>query len=185
LPDTGILSEKVREALDSLKNGASELFDKDARKIISSSPHTPIAFSIITPLAEGADRLVAREALKCPDSRIEVVLPLAKEDYMEDFESPESRQDFESLLEKARRPISLKRQNLREEFPGGDLAEARRQAYEDVGRYVVDHCDVLIAIWDQEPSRGKRGDSRNCGVCQKQKTPLDRHFSQFPVSCFG
>jgi hypothetical protein len=102
-----MLSGKIKLVLDSLRNGTSELFDSDSRKIIYSSAHTPLAFSILTPLAEGADRLVAKEVLKCPDSRIEVVLPLAKEDYMEDFESSESRQEFESLMAKARRPISL------------------------------------------------------------------------------
>ena len=172
LPGTDMLSGKIKLVLDSLRNGTSELFDSDSRKIIYSSTHTPLAFSILTPLAEGADRLVAKEVLKCPDSRIEVVLPLAKEDYMEDFESSESRQEFEFLMAKARRPISLKRQNLREEFPGGDLAEARRQAYEDVGRYVVDHCDVLIAIWDQEPSRGKGGTAEIVNYARSKKRPL-------------
>jgi hypothetical protein len=172
LPGKGELSEKIRQVLASLKNGTSELFDKDSKKIISSSPNTPIAFSILTPLAEGADRLVAKEGLKYPDSRIEVVLPLTKEDYLKDFESAESRQEFECLLEQARRPITLKKNRLREEFSGGDLAEARRQAYEDVGRYVVDHCDILMAIWDEEPSRRKGGTGEIVQYARSKKRPL-------------
>jgi hypothetical protein len=166
------IEDKIRQNLDSIKDGTSEFFDKDSKKIIDSSPHTPIAFSILTPLAEGADRLVAREVLKFPDSRIEVVLPLVKEDYLEDFESPESRQEFEGLLGRARRPISLRKHRLREEFPSGDLAETRRQAYEDVGRYVVDHCDVLMAIWDEEPSRGKGGTAEIVDYARSKKRPV-------------
>ena len=172
LPEKSALSDKIRQILDSLKNGTFELFDKDSKKIIFSSPHTPIAFSIVTPLAEGADRLVAKEVLKYPDSRIEVVLPLAREDYLEDFESADSRQEFDRLLAQARRPITLKKQRLREEFQGGDLAEARRQAYEAVGRYVVDHCDILMAIWDEEPSRGKGGTGEIVKYARSKKRPL-------------
>ena len=78
------------------------MFDGDSKKIIPS-PHTPIAFSVLTPLAESADRLVAKAVLNPPHSRIEVVLPLDKEDYLQDFKSPESRQEFEELLSQARR----------------------------------------------------------------------------------
>lgn len=166
------ISDKIRQVLDSVKDGTSELFDRESKKIIDSSPHTPIAFSILTPLAEGADRLVAKEVLKYPDSRIEVVLPLIREDYLEDFESEESREEFGHLFCRARRPITLKKQRLREEFPVGDLAKARRQAYEDVGRYVVDHYDVLMAIWDEEPSRGKGGTAEIVGYARSKKRPL-------------
>jgi hypothetical protein len=169
LPDEESLSEKIRQVL---KKDIFDLFDKDSKKIIDSSPHTPIAFSILTPLAEGSDRLAAKEVLKLPDSRIEVVLPLTKEDYLQDFNTQESRQEFEGLLILARRPITLKRQNLSEEFPQGDLAEARRRAYEDVGRYVVDHCDILIALWDGEPSRGKGGTAEIIDYAEKRNRPV-------------
>ena len=38
-----------------------------------------------------------------------------------------------------------------------DSSETREKAYERVGRYVVDRCDVLIALWDGERSRGHGG----------------------------
>lgn len=154
LPDVERLSGKISQVL---RKDIFDLFDEKSKKLIRSSPYTPIAFSILTPLAEGADRLVAKEVLKLPDSRIEVVLPLTKEDYLQDFESQESHHEFEALLSKARRPITLKKRSLRGKFSEDDVRESRRQAYEDVGRYVVNHCDVLIALWDGEASRGKGG----------------------------
>ena len=56
LQDKDELSKKIREVLD--KN-ILDLFDDDSKRLLRSSPNTPLAFNIITPLAEGADRLVA------------------------------------------------------------------------------------------------------------------------------
>ena len=95
--------------------------------------------------------------MKFQDSRIEVVLPLTKEDYLEDFETEESKHEFEELLNKARRPITLRKYLLKKSYRHEDLAESRRQAYKAVGQYVVNRCDILIALWDGEPSRGKGG----------------------------
>jgi hypothetical protein len=130
----------------SQKNDTSQLFDEDSEQIVHSSYNTSVAFSIVTPLAEGTDRLVAKEVLRFPDSTIEVVLPLTKEDYLRDLETEESRHEFEEFLDQARRPITLKKCALLEQFPRDNLLEARRKAYEEVGRYVADHCDVLIVI---------------------------------------
>lgn len=168
LTDEEILSEKIRQVL---QKGILTLFE-DSNKVLRSIPNTSIVFSILTPLAEGADRLVAKEVLKFPSSRIEVVLPLAKEDYLDDFQTTESRQEFEELVKKARRPITLKEKTLKEESPEKDQAEARRKAYEDVGRYVVDNCDVLIALWDGEPSRGKGGTAEIIEYAKKKKHPV-------------
>ena len=192
LPDENTLSEKTQqvlslltEVIQTIKDGKKfkntnqplkkdiyDLFDKDSRKAIYSSPGTPITFSILTPLAEGADRLVARNVLKFPDSRIEVVLPLTKEDYLEDFETEKSKHEFEELLNKARRPITLKKYLLKEEYRSEDLAESRRQAYKAVGQYVVNHCDILIALWDGEPSRGKGGTAEIVEYAAKRKRPV-------------
>jgi uncharacterized membrane protein YidH (DUF202 family) len=175
--DEEILKEKVRDVLD---KKIYNLFDENSKKIIRSCPRTPIGFSILTPLAEGADRLVAKEVLKFPDSRIEVVLPLAKEDHLEDFATAESRAEFEYLFKKARRPITLEEDSLKGEYPGRDPKEARRQAYEDVGRYIVDKCDVLIALWDGENSRGKGGTAEIIEYAKQKQRPVMIVFTRPP-----
>jgi len=169
LKNEGILGEKVRDVLD---KEIYNLFDDDSKRMIYSCPHTPIRFSILTPLAEGADRLVAKEVLSFPDSRIEVVLPLTKEDYLEDFLTAESRIEFEDLFKRARRPITLRESSVRGQYPRGGPKEARRQAYEDVGRYVVDKCDVLIALWDRENMRGKGGTAEVIEYAKKKERPV-------------
>ena len=124
-----------------------------------------VRFCALTPLAEGADCIVAEEILSSDDydlPNIKAVLPLTVDEYRKDFTTAESRATFESLMDRAQVVLTLRDRSIEDEYadvsPGTDLIQkARRQAYEDVGRFVVDHCDVLIAIWDGEPARGKGG----------------------------
>jgi hypothetical protein len=100
---------------------------------------------VISPLAEGADRIVAEEALglgfelQCP-------LPFPIEEYKRDFATEESRQQFDALLARASAVMILN---------GHDQASVRKEiAYERVGRMVIRQCDILIAVWDGgEPVR--------------------------------
>lgn len=172
LSDDEELNKQIRKILNIDFFINSDFFDEDSKKILASSTHTPIAFNILTPLAEGADRLVAKEVLRLPDPQIEVVIPLPKEDYIKDFDTEESRVEFERLFSKARGPIILRKMPLDEESPEADLHELRRQAYEKVGHYVVDHCDVLIALWDGSPSRGTGGTAEIVAYAREKGCPL-------------
>jgi hypothetical protein len=102
-------------------------------------------FRILSSLAEGADRLVAQRVLARPGARLVAVLPLPRLDYMTDFESQQSREEFLALLGEAEAVI---------EMPARD---SRREAYEQAGRYVVEHSDVLVAVWDGLPAQGRGG----------------------------
>jgi len=172
LTETEDLSKRVVSAC---RKGVFELFDRRSRQILQSSPQLPVAFSIVTPLAEGADRLVTKALLgekNFGDTRIEAILPLRKEDYVRDFRSEASRQEFEALLGMARRPITLKGPSHRGDLFATDSGSDRRQAYEDVGRYVVDHCDVLIALWNGKPSGGKGGTAEIVEYARKRRRPM-------------
>jgi hypothetical protein len=100
----------------------------------------------ISPLADGADRLVARAVLDRPGGALEVLLPLPVADYLDDFAAPSSRADFLALIDLARSVAVV---------PGAE--EARAAAYERVGQAVVEGCDVLLALWDGAPSGGRGG----------------------------
>jgi hypothetical protein len=106
-------------------------------------PEEPLR--ILSSLAEGADRLVARQVLSRPGARLVAVLPLPRLDYMTDFESQGSREEFLALLGEAEAVI---------EMPARD---SRTEAYEQAGRYVVEHSDVLVAVWDGLPASGRGG----------------------------
>src|SRR5438445_7431315 len=68
------------------------------KQIREKYPHTPL--TLLSPLAEGADRLVARVALKL-GSRLIVPLPMRRELYERDFTTAASRAEFRELLESA------------------------------------------------------------------------------------
>lgn len=126
-----------------------------------------IAFTLLSPLAEGADRLVAVEVFKTADSELEAVLPMAEEEYCRDFATAESRAEFHDLLGQARK-ITL----IKEAGSDSGPAEFRKKAYEAAGRYVVDHCDLLIAIWDGEPARGRGGTAEIITYARSKNRPL-------------
>jgi hypothetical protein len=171
LQDPDSLSNRINQFMqEEIFDLILDLFDENSRNaVFSSSSHTPICLTILTPLAEGADQIVAREVLKTQDARIEVVLPMLKEDYLETFEFEEGKQRFEELFAEARRPVTLREQRLRDESPESDLGAARKKAYEDVGRYVVDHCDILIAVWNGEPAQGQGGTAEIVSYAEKKK----------------
>jgi len=120
----------------------------------------PLRYVIISPLAEGADRLVARKGFELIDADLEVVLPLDENDYIDDFETPESKAEFKKLRARAQR--------LTQAHPAAN----RAAAYEMAGRYVVDHCDVLIALWDGEPASGRGGTAEIVSYARQQGCPL-------------
>src|SRR5437763_792596 len=50
--------------------------------------------------------------------------------------------------------------------------ETRAEAYEQAGQYVVERCDVLIALWDGQPPRGKGGTAEIVEWARERRVPL-------------
>jgi len=152
LEDPVALQALVKKAIDTEIEKLFPETSKQKIKRVRETGSTAVSFRVLSPLAEGADRVVAKAVLAEPDARLDAVLPLAVEDYLEDFATEESRKEFEQLLSQCRKPVLLRARCIEDDrHDPGDRAELRRDAYAHVGRYVVDHCDVLIAIWDGEP----------------------------------
>ena len=119
--------------------------------------------TVLSPLAEGADRLVADEALAL-GAAIECPLPLRKADYERDFETVESLAEFRRLLQLASHV---------EELEGdGSTPPGRNAAYAEVGTTVVKRCDILLAIWDGEPSRGEGGTAQTVADALETGKPV-------------
>ncbi len=175
LDNPAAMQAMVKKAIDA---EVERLFPEESRRKIESvrrAGTTAISFCVLSPLAEGADRVVARAVLSDPDARLDVVLPLTLEDYLEDFATEESRKEFNELVDCCRKPALLRTRRIQDERrDAGDQAELRRDAYDQVGRYVVDHCDVLIAVWDGQPSRGRGGTAEIVQYAQEQNRPIIR-----------
>ena len=122
---------------------------------------TRLMLTALTALAEGADRLVAERILGEPGARLEVVLPMAREDYARDFSTPGSAEEFEAFLKRADAV-----------HPLPSPPSSRAEAYARAGRYVVDHCDVLVALWDGLPEAGVGGTAEIVRYARTRQCPL-------------
>jgi hypothetical protein len=140
----GVTGHRVLEDERSIATKVDEVIARIWR-LASSSPDAPVPLEVVSPLGEGADRLVAERVLAQPDAVLEAPLPLPRSDYELDFGSEASRARFGELVERADLVWVIGQ--------AGDRVEAYRTA----GEYIVDSCDVLIAVWDGEPSRGRGG----------------------------
>jgi SMODS and SLOG-associating 2TM effector domain 3 len=120
-----------------------------------------ITLTAVSSLAEGADRLVAREILKRPGSRLEIVLPLPPAEYRSDFGSAASVDEFDELSKRYDATTDTVQ-------AGG----SREQAYELAGRAVVDRSDVMIVVWDGEPARGRGGTAEIYDYARRWQIPV-------------
>lgn len=132
---------------DSIRKVLGRLDDRLGKEF-PGSPHT---FVVISPLAEGSDRLVAREVLnwKKAEGRLspvlEAILPMPEDLYIKDFKAPGSVEEYSRLKAHAITTIKL------------DYQGDRHKAFEDAGRYIVQNSDILIAIWNGKPAAGPGG----------------------------
>ena len=147
LPDPAALLPAVRTAIQ----GLVERF---------LGPGAEPALLVVSALAEGADRLVATEVLAGPDATLEASLPLPPAEYLGDFTGDASKAEFNDLLGRAA-SVWLAR-------PGA----SRDEAYERAGRHVVDRADVLVALWDGEPPRGRGGTATIVAYAREQGVPV-------------
>jgi hypothetical protein len=117
------------------------------QQLTQEHPHTPLL--LITPLAEGADRLVARVALEF-GAELVAALPFPLHLYERDFADDASRAELRALLESPRtvRRVTIPTIVADPSLPVADPGTRRDLQYALVGAYVARHCAILIAIWD-------------------------------------
>jgi len=118
-------------------------------------------FVILSPLAEGADRLVAELAMRELNASLHVPLPLPYDLYTADFSTRESVREFQCLVGQASfyYEMPMKFGSVRELALGHDRTgnEARDKQYALAGAYIIQRCDRLIAIYDGQPEAGIGG----------------------------
>ncbi|MCC6943407.1 MAG: hypothetical protein IT335_02455 [Thermomicrobiales bacterium] len=126
--DLQALREPVRQVLDHLQ---------------ALSPDDGL--EIITSLAEGADRLVAEEALS-RNLAITVVLPFDTDAFRLECSDDASRSELDAFIARAKEVI----EPASDSIPG-------ESGYYWASMLIVQSSDVLIAVWDGEPGRGPGG----------------------------
>ncbi len=137
-------------ALQAAIAGALEIIDRtlraivqrpDARKLYAAPPQV---IRLVSPLAEGADRLLAQAAI-AQGWRLAVPMPFARDEYEKDF--PASADAFAELLAHAGTEVVA--------LDGS--RDAADQAYLAVGRFVLRNSDLIIAVWNGKDAEGIGG----------------------------
>lgn len=119
--------------------------------------HPDLPVAVMSGLAEGGDRLVARRALALGLPLV-APLPLPLEEYRRDCTSPASVLELDTLLASAQ-AIHLP---LAEGNDPGSVCvpgPARDRQYAQLGVFISSHCQVLLALWDGTASEAAGGTS--------------------------
>lgn len=112
--------------------------------------------TLVSGLAEGADRLVATRALE-DGWTLRALLPLPVESYEADFADDASLEAFRTLLSRA------------EEV---EVVPASDEPYRSQGDRLLRRTDVVLAVWDGEPARGPGGTGEVVGRAGEAGVPV-------------
>jgi len=119
------------------------------------------AWSVVSSLADGADRLVAQRVLLArTDARLIVPLPLPVSDYYQDFSTATSRAEFENLLARAAEVIPPQ------------IVTLRSEGYWLAGKMILDRSDILVALWDGQNAQGQGGTGEMVAIARQRGLPL-------------
>ena len=117
---------------------------------------------LISPLADGADTLVA-EAVLAAGWRLNVVTPFPIPTYLTDFAEAEASR-FSALLGQAERVLELDGTR--------DSLGTTEAAYRDVGLATIEQSDLLLAIWDGADARGAGGTAAIVETAVRRGVPV-------------
>lgn len=132
--------------------------DRALERILAGSPGRGL--TLISALAEGADRLAAERALAIDGTRLVLLLPLPETEYLETFESEASRDEYRRLESQAE---------------GGLFALPvlpAEEAFQEHAEHLVGMADVMLAVWDGGPPRGPGGTADVVARAREAGSPL-------------
>lgn len=149
----GVTGHRLLEDVDRITAGVDEAVGRLAGVADG-------AWTAISALAEGADRLVAGRLLDREGTRLIAVLPLPEDDYERDFADRGSRAAFRRLLARAAEVVVVPPQPTRE------------AAYEAAGLAMLERSDILMAVWDGDEARGRGGTGAIVAEARRRALPL-------------
>ncbi|MBN1567794.1 MAG: DUF1273 family protein [Acidobacteria bacterium] len=156
-PEVSIdISNRIREALQMIKTA----LNATSAELRACYDGGPIVSRAISPLAEGADRIFAAEAL-ATEYELFCLLPLHREEYCKDFSGEASQKEFEALLRRAAGVLEL-----------DGVRRSEPNAYESMGRVLLDHSDMLIAVYDESHVRSNGGTADIVDIARQRQIPI-------------
>ncbi len=143
LPESGrkAVEHRIDEVLAVLRKTAETTRDRYGTFFANA----PVTLTMISALADGADRMAARAALR-NGFALASALPFPIADYEKDFADAASREEYADLLARSARTLVL---------PGDHDRDPRD--YQAVGHLIIDNADIILAVWDGGASGGRGG----------------------------
>jgi len=129
-----------------------------AMKDVSAAPRP----RLVSALAAGTDGIAADAALALGWA-LDAILPFPRGEYEADFTGAEALAGFRAHLAAADAVLEL---------PGERSPAGAAIAYERAGRVVLAQSDILIAVWDGDPARGKGGTAQIMAEAVAQHIPV-------------
>lgn len=117
-----------------------------------------VSLSLFTALAEGSDRIAVKVVLDNGlNYKIQCALPMNREEYIKDFDSDDSKNEFRELISKAERVLEIDNEG-----------KNKITCYYDAGIIMLENIDLLIGVWDEEPPRGLGGTGHIVNLAQSR-----------------
>ncbi|HET7032309.1 MAG TPA: hypothetical protein VFJ48_04230, partial [Casimicrobiaceae bacterium] len=136
-----VLRDRVRDVLQRIEQSGRALHKAERDCFAPSEPK----LRFVSPIADGADQIAAEVALEL-GWELQAILPFERTAYRASLANHGARERFDALIERAACLLEL---------PGDP--DHGFDAYVMTGRATVSHSDVLVAIWDGLPPRGRGG----------------------------
>ncbi|MFJ9564998.1 hypothetical protein ACIRQQ_33810 [Streptomyces fuscichromogenes] len=118
---------------------------------------TDVELEALSCLAAGADQLFADIALA---HGVPVTAVIPGMDYEAHLGDEDVRTTYRRILRSCTTRVDL------------PLQPTHEQAYLAAGRWIVDHCDHLIAVWDGRPARGLGGTGDVVAYARRTGVPV-------------
>jgi hypothetical protein len=167
---------------DDLRQTVAEVIEwlRKSLKLAEVARETPVVLQVCTPLAAGADQIVAQAlfGLNLEGSGLMIPVLSDEDDYKQSIadDDPEALKYY--LKQRARtRPHGEYPRRRNRVIPIGS-GRADAAGFRKLGEWVVDQCDVLLALWDGQPTAPVAGASP--GTAAIVSYALD-HSREIPV----
>lgn len=121
------------------------------------------SFIAYSAMAKGADTIFANVVTKQFNQEIKIILPFDTAEYEKDFTDSTELNEYKNWIS----TVGISKVVTKDIPKTRDL---RNEAYLSVGKFIVESCDYLIIIWDEQKPRGKGGTAEILGYASQCST---------------
>lgn len=165
------ISEQVLQILNAIKMHTEVIVkngNKDRTQFYTKGE--AVEFRVYSLLTEGGASLITNHALDL-DFKLNAILPFPKVEYLNDFVSASALLEFEGLYRVAQNKIELN---------GQREGSVIHDAYVQAEQAVINHSDLLIAVWDGKTNYGFGDPSEMIAMARKRGIPVIWINAEYP-----